>query len=231
MQRAERKALQPNGNCNGDSKRVYIGLTGLPGAGKGTVAAILSTYASRYDVTVFRYSLSDEIRDELHARCLASNSADRSGLDGKGSHRADKSTRLQLIELGNELREKYGSGVLAQRIVAKISGVLCSHLRTLAIIDAIRNPGEVEELRKQWGKHFGLVAVEASAESRIRRLVTRGREGEYRGLPEEVEQADREIGVESCIRMADWRIRNDGSVAELREVVDTFAEQCVLSRL
>ncbi len=97
MQRAERKALQPNGNCNGDSKRVYIGLTGLPGAGKGTVAAILSTYASRYDVTVFRYSVSDEIRDALHARGLAVNSARRSDLDEVGSHKTDKSNRLPLV--------------------------------------------------------------------------------------------------------------------------------------
>ena len=80
-------------------------------------------------------------------------------------------------------------------------------------------------------QHFYLVGVEASPESRIQRVMTRGREGECGGLPKEVEQADREIGIESCIRMADWHIRNDGSLAELRESVHTFAKQCVFPSL
>jgi dephospho-CoA kinase len=234
MQEAERSTSQPNVNCNGDAGKVYIGLTGLPGAGKGTVIAMLSTYASHHDVAVFRYSLSDEIRDVLRTRDSVASRVCQSDLDDEdGSNRADKSIRLQLIELGNELREKHGSGVLAQRIVSKTGRELgrANCVQTLVIIDAIRHPGEVEEFRKQWGGRFRLIAVEASPESRIRRVVRRGREGEYTGLPQQVEQADREIGIESCIRMADWHILNDGSLTELRESVQALAKQCVFPSL
>jgi dephospho-CoA kinase len=45
--------------------RVYIGLTGFSGSGKGTVASMLASFAADHDVHVLRYSLSEEIREIL----------------------------------------------------------------------------------------------------------------------------------------------------------------------
>ena len=71
---------------------MLIGLTGRNAAGKGEVAKYLQTKSFYY------YSLSDAIRDELRARKL-------------------EVSREALIQVGNELRQRFGPSVLADRIV------------------------------------------------------------------------------------------------------------------
>ncbi|MBI2446995.1 MAG: AAA family ATPase, partial [Candidatus Omnitrophica bacterium] len=67
------------------------------------------------------YSLSDILREE----------ATRRGLDH---------SRKTLIELGNNLRKGHGAGVLAKMAKENLKG------RSI-IIDSIRNPKEIEELK------------------------------------------------------------------------------------
>jgi|GEM_PF-5960621 Dephospho-CoA kinase len=77
-------------------------------------------------------SLSDIIREELAA----------AGLPADRDH---------LIAKGNELRRKGGPDILARRLLKLVTGP--------TVIDSIRNPAEVERLRKEDG--FILLAVDA----------------------------------------------------------------------
>lgn len=87
------------------------------------------------------FSLSDLIREELQK-------------NGK------KLTRDNLIEKGNELRDTHGPDILAQLARKKVKGK--------AVIDSIRNPFEVEYLRKD--KEFILLAIDAPVELRYERV-------------------------------------------------------------
>ena len=91
---------------------MLIGLTGRNAAGKGEVAKHLQAIGFQY------YSLSDVIRDEIRDRRL-------------------EPTRENLIQTGNELRQKFGPSVLADRILERIDD------DKNYVIDSIRNPAEV----------------------------------------------------------------------------------------
>lgn len=75
---------------------MIIGLTGKNASGKGEVAKFLQERGFHF------LSLSDVLREELRRR--------RMGL-----------TRDHLTRVGNELREKYGPSVLAERILRSLT--------------------------------------------------------------------------------------------------------------
>ena len=125
---------------------MLIGLTGRNAAGKGEVAKYLQTKSFYY------YSLSDAIREEIRARKL-------------------EVSREALIQVGNELRQRFGPSVLADRIVE-----LTQPDRNY-VIDSIRNPAEVAALRKAC-KDFKLIRVDAPLQARFERTVARRREND-----------------------------------------------------
>ena len=101
------------------------------------------------------HSLSDIIREE----------ARRQGLPAEREH---------LIRIGNELRASGGPGVLAEMILPRLTGQ--------EVVDSIRNPGEVEVLRRL--PRFILIAVSAPERIRFERSVVRARPGDPRSLEE-----------------------------------------------
>jgi len=193
--------------------RVYIGLTGLLGAGKDTVGKLMADLARAHKVRVRCYNLSDEIREELVRRGQAGDGASRS----------------TLIAVGNELRATFGGGVLAERIIAKDRAhIVENDGPDLVIAAGIRNPEEVRAFRNEWGRAstFILVAVESFPEARAARLTTRSQYREDATSSSEVEQADQAIGIDACTQMSDWHIRNDGEVEQLQaDVYDFFAHR------
>jgi dCMP deaminase len=124
---------------------VIIGLTSFLGAGKTTVGDYLVKKGFVF------YSLSDVIREEIKSRGL-------------------EITRERLVEFGNGLRRKYGNSVLADRIIAKIKQEPGKNY----VIDSIRNPAEIEALRKQ--ENFKLIFIDAPLELRFKRIKKRKRE-------------------------------------------------------
>lgn len=122
----------------------------------GPNAAGKGTVASHLTSKGFVYhSLSDILREELEGR----------GMDP---------TRENLIAVGNELRAAHGAGVLAERILPRLKG--------RDVVDSIRNPAEVEVLRRL--PEFMLLAVEAPVEIRFRRAMERARPGDGMTLEE-----------------------------------------------
>ncbi len=174
------------------AKPALIGLTGTNSAGKGEAAAFLGTRGYAY------LSLSDVLREELAARGLPAS-------------------RDNLIAVGNELRGRFGSDVLARRTMDKVRGP--------SVIDSIRNPGELEFLRRQEG--FVLISIDAPIEIRFARAKARGRDEsadtleEFR-VKEESEMAGNETGqrLALCMAVADRRVVNDGTLEDLRRKVE-----------
>jgi dephospho-CoA kinase len=198
---------------SGKDPRVYVGLTGLSGAGKDTVGKLMADLARAHQVHVRCYNLSDEIRDELVRRGQVGDAASRS----------------TLIAVGNELRTTFGGGVLAERIIAKERVYIAENGGPdLVIAAGIRNPEEVKAFRNEWGHPhtFIMVAVESFSEIRAIRLASRSQYREDAILSREVEQADQAIGIDACAQMSDWHIRNDGGVEQLQAgVYDFFARR------
>jgi dCMP deaminase len=147
------------------------------------------------------HSLSDEIRLEV-------------------KRRGREITREVLMEVGNELRSRFGAGVLADRVLQQIG-----HDRNY-VIDSIRNPNEVEVLKRR--KDFVLLAVDALQRVRFERSMLRGREGAARDFERFVQQEALELESEdpasqqllATRKMADVVVNNDGSVEELHSRLD-----------
>jgi dCMP deaminase len=171
---------------------MIIGITGKNAAGKTEVCNYLISRGFEY------HSLSDEIRREIR-------------------NRGREATRELLIAVGNELRSRYGPGVLAERVCARL-GEDRNH-----VVDSIRNPAEVEVLRRC--RDFLLVAVEADQALRFERSRARGRESAAQTLEQFAREEERELQSEdpaaqqllATYAMADVRIRNDGTLEDLHE--------------
>ncbi len=179
---------------------MIIGLTGENCAGKSTVAEYLMKKGFYY------YSLSDIIREEVKA-------------EGKAV------TRENLIRKGNELRERFGPGILGAKMAQKVQK------DKNYVIDSIRNPAEVEELRKL-GRFF-LFYVTAPDDVRFERIKARGREEDpntYEAFLQ-IEKLEMENAVKTkqnlkgTFALADKRIVNDSGFNELYDAVDTALGQ------
>jgi dCMP deaminase len=173
---------------------MLIGLTGRNASGKGEVARYLQKKSFYY------YSLSDVIRDEIRLR-------------------GEEPTRDRLIIVGNELRQRYGANILAERILAKIEDD--KHY----IIDSIRNPAEVDAFRA--AKHFKLIRIEAPAEIRFERIVSRRRESDPKNFDAFVELENREAEGDDTSQnlvkvelMADHSLINDAGLEKLHAQID-----------
>lgn len=168
---------------------VIIGITGTLCSGKGMLTAY---FKERGFDTI---SLSDLLREEANLKGI-------------------ELTRENLQRLGNELREKHGSGALAILALQRILG------KENMVIESIRNPGEVLELRKN--KDFKLIAVDAPRELRIERLLNRYNESERKEDPVTRETVIEKMDIDEgknqlasgqqsleTMKLADFHIYND----------------------
>lgn len=207
---------------------VYIGLTGPLGSGKGTVAEILKKIAVDKGLKVIYHSLSDEVRREV-------------------SRQGKTQERSTLKETADKFRLKVGSGAwgrsVAYTIIKETSDLPASEfLRLLVIIDGIRNPKEVSELRSQFWNRFKLLAVMAPTKIIQENIQQRKRkdEGEHILMNNEkiLELYEAEMGasqpihghnVAACVRMADLPIlNNDDTILVLEKKVNLLVEQYIL---
>ena len=124
---------------------MILGVTGFFCAGKDSLAAYLEKKG------FLHISLSDMIREEIQSR-------------------GQEVTLARLTEVGNELRRRYGAGVLAVRALR------CVNDYGRYVITSIRHPGEVETLRLR--RDFVLLFVEAPRRVRYDRSVARARKGD-----------------------------------------------------
>jgi dephospho-CoA kinase len=183
---------------------MIIGLTGKNAAGKGESAKHLQKMGFHY------FSLSDELRLE----------ATRMGI----GHSRD-----ELVKLGTELREKFGTNYLASKINEKIGALKQKDVQKF-VVDSVRNSGEVAELRKN--DDFDLFAIEADAKLRFTRMIKRGRAGDAATFEKFMEQESKENSnsgagqqMELCIEMAAHTVVNNGTLEELHSKLDAILKE------
>ncbi len=201
----------------------YIGVTGLPGSGKGEFIALLRKTIDAKGITLHYYSLSDELRAEAKKRNLPVE-------------------RPILRRIANELRHDFGNGILSKRLSQKIQQDLSqsSEGECVAVIDAIRTPEEVAVLREEFEPNFILVALEAPINILAERVSMRARFDERKEVVEKKNEAQnmilREAGqnepsfghnISGCISIADWRIDNSGTLDILSRAVVEFVGQVI----
>jgi dephospho-CoA kinase len=182
--------------------KIILGVTGLSGSGKDTVAEYLK---SKGFVTT---SLSDRIREECGVRGLP----------------LDRDT---LICVGNELRENFGLSVLAERS----QKIIKNSENNKFVLTSIRHPKEVEFLKAQ-GNFWLLeifVPLEIRFE-RIKSRLREG--DQEITLEKFKEQEARELsGSEAqqqllkVMDLADFRIDNSGSLEETKKQVEEILEK------
>jgi dephospho-CoA kinase len=121
--------------------------------------------------------------------------------------------------MGNEMRRLYGGHILAKMAVEYLP-----RDKEMIIVDGIRNPGEVEFLRRQFGVNFVLVAVDAPAEKRFENISRRNdpRDPRTREEFDAMDARDQGAGeppygqqVAACMQIADHKILNDGTLEDL----------------
>jgi len=188
---------------------MIIGLTGTKASGKGEIAKFLQAKGFLY------FSLSDIVREE----------AKKKGL-GK--------TVAELQDVGNWLREKYGPSVLAKRIIKVIKEVEREKGEKGSknfVIDGIRNPAEIKELRKLRG--FYLISVDAPKKKRFEWMLKRARPSDPKTWSEFLKMDKRDKGkkelvigqqVKACMQMADFKIKNNSTLLKLREKIERILE-------
>jgi dCMP deaminase len=179
----------------GGKMKLVIGLTAQNGAGKGAVAKILQNNCD------FKYiSCSDILRDILIN-------------EGK------ELTRENLQNLGNKLRKEKHSGYLGECVREKIEN---DKLNDYYVVDSIRNPNEIKELRKL--SNFKLCTIRIDDKKRYMFLQKRNREKEPLTFEEFLKCEDKEnsktengLRIKDCIVLADYKIDNNSSMNKLKE--------------
>jgi dephospho-CoA kinase len=171
-----------------NTDKIVVGLTGMPGAGKGVVVEVAKE--AGYDVVV----MGDVIREETKKRGLELN--------------PQNVGKVML-----QLREESGATVIAQKCVPKI----VQQTRSKIVVDGLRSYAEAELFMANFSK-FTLVTVHAAPEVRFQRLHARGRSDDSSSFEVFHERDMRElnVGMGVAIALSQVVIVNDGSIDEVK---------------
>jgi len=170
-----------------------LGLTGMPGSGKGEFSN------SAHALGIPTCSLGDVVRKYFFATC----------------------PEREPVETGvfaNEEREKHGKDVWARRLVKEVDALISSG-EVLVIIDGIRSNSEVAIFREKWDKNLKILCVHSSPGTRFSRLSTRGRNDDPPSYQAFIERDSRELGwgLGEVIASADLMIINENGMDELKK--------------
>lgn len=178
-------------------KRYIIGITGAFGSGKSTAAAYLTKKGFK------KIYLSSFLESEAKKRNLPL-------------------TRKVLQDLGNEMREKFGSGILMQKALEE------TKTEEKVVIDGLRNYEEIVELRKNAGTVIlGIVADRKVRFERLKKLKRREKLTSTLFLNLDLRDlgvGEKITGLQTavCISLADVYIDSNGSFEDFYEKIDRF---------
>lgn len=174
-----------------------IGITGTLGAGKGTIVDYLVKNKG-----FVHFSVRAFITEEIRRRGYPVN-------------------RDYMTLVGNDLRAAHSPSYIVEQLYeqAQKTGRNC-------IIESVRTPGEVAALRDK--PNFYLFAVDADAKIRYERVVLRGSETDHVTFETFLSNETREMSntdpnkqnLGECIRQADFRFDNGGTIEDLNKQVE-----------
>ena len=186
----------------------YIAIVGPIGAGKTTVSDILIE-----EFGYVRYKISQGLYDEVERRGL-------------------ERTRIILQDVGDDLRNLKGPGVLSKLAVEKLKKDGVDQSKKI-VFESIRNHNEILVLQEEYGDELFVISVDTPLEVRYKRAVER--KGQYNEQDTTFEEfkkiAERDLGkgngeneqnVLKCMELADIEISNDGTLEDLKKKVETL---------
>lgn len=181
---------------------IIIGITGTDGAGKSVAVD---------------YLVKEKGFTHYSARALLLDEIEKRGLER---------SRANMRIVANDLRREYGNDYLLKVYLRQIkeNGI------EKAVIESLRAVAEAETLKKNRGV---LLAVDADQKIRYKRIVSRASESDKISFEEFVRQEKLEMddpdpsGMQKAevIKMADYRLINNGSIEELRRQVEEVLEK------
>ena len=171
--------------------RCILGLTGLPGAKKTLTAELIS----QYEIPVF--SMSSVIYKEVTNRGL-------------------KPSPKNLFAVSLDLRNRYGKGIIAERITQDIKKIN----KPIVCVDGIRNLEEIKVLRKIT-QDFFLICIHASPKTRFERI-SRSDGSPIKSWADFswLDKQNLELGIGDVIAKSDYMIINEEySTLDLKSAV------------
>lgn len=185
------------------NKPLVIGITGAFGSGKSTA----SNFFNQKGFT--KLTLSSFLEEEAKKRGIK------------------KITRRILQDIGNKWRKGQGKGVLAKKAIEFIK----KNKINKAVIDGIRNVGEIDMLRENG--NLILLSIVADREVRFNRLkVLKRRENLNWELFTKLDRRDLGLGqkesglhVAECIALADYFIDNNSSIEDFKIKLEAFLKK------
>jgi len=197
-----------------DSELV-IALIGPVGCNRKLIVQIITDLAVHYSYTVVQVHLSDALKPFIEVP------------DPKGNEYVRVSN---LMQAGNELRRRTNDkAIFAKLAAAEINTKRssCASKKTIFLIDSLKRPEEVEELRNIYGDGFYLFAIHSSETSRDKYL-----ENHCHILVEENRKAliardkDDQLGhgqaTSEAFHLADFFVAEDGSNTRVWNTMERF---------
>ena len=168
-----------------------LGLTGMPGSGKGEICVI----ARELGMPV--RSLGDVVRSHFNEFC---------------SDRDPMETGL----FADEERKAHGKDIWARRLVDEVDELIRNGNR-IVIIDGLRSGNEMDVFKGTWGDRIKVLCVHSSPPTRYGRLRSRGRDDDPYGIDDFERRDLRELGwgLGDVIGKADIMMINEGTMEEL----------------
>lgn len=176
-----------------DSGSRVIGITGMPGSGKGEACI------QAREVGIPVRSMGDVVRSFFASGCP--------GRDPKETGR-----------FADQERKRFGKDIWALRLIEEVEELI-SRGEGIVILDGVRSSFEVDVFKKRWGNGFSILCVHSSPETRFNRLMSRGRSDDP-GTREEFDERDeRELGwgLGNVIARADIMLVNESGMHELKK--------------
>jgi dephospho-CoA kinase len=174
----------------GRSKRLIVCLTGMPGAGKSTVAS----YLNEKGFSII--TMGDAVREEAKMQGL-------------------EPTDANLGKMMLKLRQDLGQGAVAHLVLKKLERD-CNENNL--VVDGIRSIPEVEVLKKIG--EVKLLAIHASQETRFKHIKDRARSDAPSNQTEFAGRDKREllVGISEAIALADETLSNNEiTIDQLKE--------------
>lgn len=185
----------------------FIGVVGQIASGKGVLVDYL---IKKQGFTSF--SLSSILHEELKKKKIT------------------KYTRKTLQDLGDELRNKYAHDILARRAVESLKKKKIKK----AVIEGIRNPGEIEYLKKI--PEFILIGVKSTRNIRYKRVIKRAKPWDPRDHTTFLVVDKRDLGigqkkagqqVGKCLDYCDYILTNNCDINDFQRKVEKLVGRII----
>ncbi|MEF8847537.1 MAG: AAA family ATPase [Candidatus Thermoplasmatota archaeon] len=173
--------------------RQIIAFTGMPFSGKTEAVKV----GKNMGITVLR--MGDLVWEEVERKNLELNSEN-------------------VGRIATQMRKEYGKDIWAKKTLDKIKKL---NQKELIIIDGIRNPEEVNFFKKEFNKHFVLIAIKSFDKQRYLRAVKRNRKDDSNDIKKIKQRDRREIkwGLKKVIEKADIKISNNKDLESFKNKV------------